>query len=156
MKTSNLFKVLLPAMALAFICIFSSCDKDNNDNGTNYRLSGTASGNQEVPVVNTTATATLNGSYNTRTNILIYNIFWTGLTNVVTNAHFHGPALAGVNAGVLHPLTVTTNGVTGMASGSVILADSTEAHLLSGKMYYNLHTVLHPAGEIRGQVMTNQ
>lgn len=156
MKTRNFFNNLLAAIALSSACIFASCNKDNNDEGTNYTLSGTATGAQEVPAVNTAATATLNGSYNTRTNKFTYNISWNGLTDVVTDAHIHGPALVGVNAGVLHPLTVTTNGVTGIASGFVILSETNEDDLLSGKLYYNLHTVMNPTGEIRGQVFTSQ
>ena len=37
-------------------------------------------------------------------------------------------------------------------TGTVTLADTAEAHLLAGKVYFNLHTTSHPTGEIRGQV----
>jgi hypothetical protein len=157
MKTSNFFKPFFTAMILSAALVFVSCDNDDEDldaNNNNYTISGNASGSQEVPAVSTSAAATLNGSYNANTNILNYTINWTGLSNIVTDAHFHGPADAGVNAGAIHSLNLTLNGVSGTASGSVLIADSTEVHLLSGKIYYNLHTVLNPAGEIRGQVST--
>ena len=127
-------------------------DDDDMDNSQTYSLSGNASGSQEVPAVTTSATGSLSGTYNSGTNTLNYNITWTGLSNVVTGIHFHGPALVGAEAGVIHGLTITTNGVGGTSSGSLVIADSTESHLLAGKLYYNIHTALNPDGEIRGQV----
>lgn len=155
MKTRFSFNPFLTAIILSAALVLASCDNKDDDldvNNRTYTLSGNASGSQEVPAVTTSATATLNGSYNANTNMLNYTITWTGLSNIVTNAHFHGPAAAGVNAGAMHSLNLTVNGVSGTASGSILVADSTEVHLLSGKVYYNLHTALHPTGEIRGQV----
>ncbi|HTH30469.1 MAG TPA: CHRD domain-containing protein, partial [Lacibacter sp.] len=62
----------------------------------------------------------------------------------------------GVNAGVLIPLTVNVNGVTGRIEASVSLPDSTEQFLLQGRLYYNLHTTLNPNGEIRGQIIATK
>lgn len=159
MKTNNFFKPLFAAMLLSASLFFVACDNDDDledANNNTYTLSGNASGSQEVPGVSTGATATLNGSYNANTNMLTYTINWTGLSNIVTDAHFHGPALPGVNAGAIHTLNLLLNGVTGTASGTLLLADTTEVHLLAGKLYYNLHTALHTGGEIRGQVSTTK
>ena len=117
-----------------------------------YTVSGNASGGQEVPAVTTTATGTLSGSYNATRNMLTYNISWTGLSGVITAAHFHGPAMSGASAGPIHDITIGTNGITGSTSGTITIADSTEAHLLAGRLYFNLHTALNVNGEIRGQV----
>ena len=155
MKRINLVRTFaLTAVFAAFTLLFIGCSNDDEDdmNNETYSLSGSASGSQEVPAVTTSATGTIGGSYDARTNTLTYNINWSGLSNIVTGLHFHGPAIVGQEAGVIHPLTITTNGATGAASGTLTVADSTEAHLLAGKIYYNIHTVLNPDGEIRGQV----
>ena len=153
MKTSMFFKTIIPLMALSMACVITSCDKDDDDmDDKTYTISGNASGSQEVPAVATSATGTLSGSYNARTNLLTYSINWTGLSGNVSVAHFHGPADAGVSADPVHDISIMTNGMTGSTSASVTLSESTESHLLNGKLYYNLHTVLHPGGEIRGQV----
>lgn len=153
-KMSFLRKFAAASMILASsVFVFSSCD--NSDDGGNdnmYTLSGSASGSQEVPAVTTSATATLTGTYNANNNRLDYTINWTGLSGVISMAHFHGPATAGMNAGPIHDINITTNGVNGSTSGSITVADSTESHLLNGKVYYNLHTVANPNGEVRGQV----
>ena len=135
--------------------LFVGCDNNDDDdmNNETFSISGTASGSQEVPAITTAATGTISGTYNSRTNSLTYSINWNGLSNIVTGLHFHGPAVVGQEAGVIHPLTITTNGATGGASGTLTLADTTEAHLLGGKLYYNIHTVLNPDGEIRGQIL---
>lgn len=153
MKTSMFFKTIIPLMVLSMACVITSCDKDDDDiDDETYAISGSASGSREVPAVATSATGTLSGSYNARTNLLTYNINWTGLSGNVVVAHFHGPAAAGVSADPIHDISIMVNGMTGSTNASVTLADSTESHLLNGKLYYNLHTALHPGGEIRGQV----
>ena len=154
MKTFRFFKTTMAVMALSAACIITSCDKDDDDMDTDktYSISGNASGSQETPAVSTSATGTLTGTYNARTNMLTYNINWSGLSGNVIAAHFHGPALVGVSASPIHDISITTNGMSGSTSGSLTLADSTESHLLNGKLYYNLHTTLNPNGEIRGQV----
>ena len=133
----------------------ASCEKnkdDNNGNTNNYSVSGNASGAQENPAVTTNGAATLNGTYNSSTNKFDYTINWTDLSGPATMIHLHGPGASGINAGVLIGLTISTNGISGTASGSVTLADSTEAHLLNGNVYYNIHTLTNPDGEIRGQI----
>ena len=87
--------------------------------------------------------------------MLTYNINWTGLSGNISMAHFHGPALAGASAGPIHDIVIGTNGTSGSTAASLTLHDSTEAHLLNGRIYHNLHTVLRPNGEIRGQVTAN-
>jgi hypothetical protein len=157
-KMSSLRKFAAASMILtSSLFLISSCD--TNDDGTNdnvYTISGSGSGSQEVPAVATSATATLTGTYNASNNRLDYTINWTGLSGVISVAHFHGPAMAGASAGPIHDINITTNGVNGSTSGSVTVADSTESHLLNGKVYYNLHTIANPNGEVRGQVSLTQ
>ena len=153
MKTRIFSKGMLVALFASASLLMVSCDKDDDDNDdVMFDISGNASGSQEVPAVNTTATGTLTGTYNKNTNQLTYTITWTGLSGNVTVAHFHGPALVGETASPVIDLIVTTNGLSGNITGSATLTDAVESDLLAGKLYYNLHTVLHPNGEIRGQV----
>ena len=159
MKRINLFRTFAISAVLAITSLLivgcDNNDDDDRDNGS-YTISGSASGSQEVPAVTTSATGTISGTYDARTNSLTYSINWNGLSNIVTGLHFHGPAVVGQEAGVIHPLTITTNGTTGGASGTLTLADTTEAHLLGGRLYYNIHTVLNPDGEIRGQMTATE
>lgn len=96
---------------------------------------------------------------------LLYRIDVTGITDV-TAAHIHGPAGAGVNAGVRVNLcnagsspacaSGTVNGVlvTGSATSvSGISFDSLLVLLRNGNAYVNVHTSANPGGEIRGQVV---
>jgi hypothetical protein len=159
MKNTVFFKKHL----FAFLAIFSgallltltACDKDDDDMDDNtYTISGSASGSQEVPAVVTGATGNITGSYNSNTNTLNYNITWNGISGAASDIHFHGPAAVGVDAGAILPVVATTNGVNGNATATVVVDDAFEDALLSGNIYYNIHTVANPDGEIRGQVVT--
>lgn len=156
MKTINFgratwFSAMIIAVSLLAISCYKNRDYTNN-NSTTYALSGNASSAQEVPANSSTGTATLTGTYNASTNSLQYNINWTGLTGTATAMHFHGPAAMGVSADVLVGLDITTNGLSGNGSGTITVNDAFESALLAGQVYYNIHTTLYPAGEIRGQV----
>ncbi len=155
MKINSFSKNSIIALCAGLSFALVSCVKDDDDN-VSYSVSGDASGAQEVPMVATGANGTMTGMYNSSTNVLQYNISWTGLSDVASAAHIHGPALPGENAGPIVDLNITTNGTAGNITGSTTLHDSTEAHLLNGKLYYNVHTVLNPSGEIRGQISTTQ
>src|SRR5438874_2043490 len=105
MKTINFKKASsLSAIIIAVSLLFASCYKNHtyvNSNSSTYALSGKASGAQETPSNTTSGTATLSGTYNASTNMLQYNISWTGLTGAATAMHFHGPAAMGISADVL-------------------------------------------------------
>lgn len=154
MKTIGLFKkAFLAATILASALLITSCEKDNvDDDDDTFTVSGTASGSQEVPAVATAGSATLTGTYNSSNNLLEYTINWSGLSGALTVAHFHGPAAAGVSASPVVDIVITTNGVSGTASGSATLTSDVESYLLAGTLYYNLHTAANVNGEIRGQV----
>ena len=132
-----------------------SCKKDNNNNGDMLSLSGSASGANEVPAVATNATGNVSGTYNRQTNMLTYNITWTGLSGNATVAHFHGPALPGESASPVIALAIVSPNANGRASGSATLTDAQETDLLAGKWYFNVHTAAHPNGEIRAQIAAN-
>jgi|SRR5688500_15100203 len=153
MKTKQIFSKSLIILSLFTGLTFAACESDDVNDNT-YAVSGNGSGAQENPPVATSGTSTLTGSYNADINRLDYTINWNGLSGPATMAHFHGPALTGVNAGAMVTLSITTNGINGTASGSAILHDTAENHLLNGRVYYNIHTATHINGEVRGQVIT--
>lgn len=146
------FWASIAGLAIAGMLTLSACDKDHDDDDDKYKISGDASGAQEVPPVTTAGTGTLSGTYNARSKTLTYTINWTGLSGEATAAHFHGPAAVDETAPPLQDIAITTNGTTGSATGTVTA--STELHdaLLAGKVYYNVHTADFPDGEIRAQV----
>jgi hypothetical protein len=140
-------------VALVVSTVFISCDKDDDDtDDQTYTTTGSASGSQMNPSNASTATGTLSGTYDARTNIWQYTINWTNLTATAGLLQVYGPATAGVNASLLFPLTITTPGVTGSASGSVTLTDAQETILLGNNMYYTISSAAFTGGEIRGQI----
>jgi hypothetical protein len=160
MKTiSNYRKTFFSLLAISLITcsLLVACDKDDDidDNDDTFALSGNASGSKEIPTNTSTGTATLTGTYNARTNSLAYTINWTGLTGNLSAAHFHGPASATESAGPLLDITIGTNGMSGSTNATVTVTDAFESALLTGKIYYNLHTALYPNGEVRSQVTTS-
>lgn len=150
-RTIALTRLLMLTLPMAFFV--TGCNKDNdNPQKTTYTLSASATGAQEVPPNTTTGTGTLTGNYDANTNALTYTLSWTGLTGPATNMHFHGPALAGVSTTPSLAITGFTSAASGNFSGSATLTDAQEADLLAGKWYWNVHTAINNAGEIRGQV----
>jgi hypothetical protein len=107
------------------------------------------SGASEVPPVASNASGTAELNLNKQTNELSWTITYSGLSGPATGAHFHGPAMAGANAGVVVPITGNlTSPIRGVAS----LTAAQAADLMAGKWYVNLHTAANPNGEIRGQL----
>ena len=105
-------------------------------------------GGTEVPATDSKGTGEVTATYDPISKKLTWNGTYAGLTGPATAAHFHGPAKAGENAGVLVPVTATSSPFTGEAT----LDAAKAADLEAGKMYFNIHTAANPKGEIRGQV----
>jgi hypothetical protein len=109
----------------------------------------TLSGANEVPPTTSKGTGTADITYDTVSKVLTWNVTYNGLTGPATASHFHSPAAAGANAGVTVPLT---GDLTSPIKGQATLTDALAKDLLSGMMYYNIHTAANPGGEIRAQV----
>ncbi len=107
----------------------------------------TLDGSQEVPAVDTPATGNGTATLNTDTNLFSWNITFSGLKGNQIAAHFHGAAPICVEAGIQIGLPLGSPIV-----GQAIITAPQEADLLAGLWYVNVHTNLHPGGEIRGQV----
>jgi hypothetical protein len=119
-----------------------------------YSLFASLDGSQEVPANASPGTGTGLVTYDDVTNLLNWNITFSGLLAGATASHFHGPAAPGVNAGVqvTIPLGLSAGMTSGVLIGSATINDTQETQLLSDLWYINIHTSLYPGGEIRGQV----
>jgi hypothetical protein len=106
-------------------------------------------GKSEVPANTTAGTGEVTATYDTATKKLTWKGSYSGLTGPATAAHFHGPASAGKNAGVLVP--ISPNGPS--FEGSATLTDAQAKALVDGDIYVNVHTAANKGGEIRGQLM---
>lgn len=96
-----------------------------------------------------TATGTGSFTFDTDTSIFSYDISFSGLSSDQTNAHIHGPAAPGVNAGVQIALPLGSSIADTVATPLTALqADD----LLAGLWYVNIHSANFPGGEIRGQI----
>jgi len=107
----------------------------------------------EVPAVESKGSGTLSATYDTASKSLNYTANYSGLTGDATAAHFHGPAVAGQNAGVVVPVT---GSAASPIKGSATLTDAQAADLTAGRWYVNIHTAANKGGEIRGQVVKGQ
>jgi hypothetical protein len=80
---------------------------------------------------------------------ITWTITYSGLSGPATMAHFHGPAAAGVAAGVLVPIT---GALASPIKGSAEVDDGQIGDLRGGLWYVNIHSAQYPKGEIRGQL----
>ena len=105
------------------------------------------SGQNEVPPNASTGTGT--AKIELEGNTLKWTVTYSGMTGPVTAGHFHGPAAAGANAGVVVPFPgPTASPIVGSAQLTAAQVDQVK----QGLWYVNLHTAANPGGEIRGQV----
>ena len=107
-------------------------------------------GTEELPPSDSPASGMLDATYDTDSNVLTFNVSYSGLTGDATAAHFHGPAAVGEKA---PPVVPIDGSLASPIAGSATLTDAQEADLEAGKWYFNVHTAQYPDGEIRGQVM---
>jgi hypothetical protein len=103
----------------------------------------------EVPPKNSNGTGTVQATFDTVSKQFHFVATYKDLTGPATAAHFHGPALAGANAGVAYGIK---GSVESPISGDTTLTTEQAADLLSGKWYFNVHTAANPGGEVRGQL----
>ena len=106
-------------------------------------------GTSEVPPSKSAGTGTADATLDTVSHVLTYDITFSGFASPVTMAHFHGPAEAGKNAGVVVPLGMAP---TSPIHGTVTLTAEQQQQLLSGLWYANVHTKNNPKGAARGQM----
>ena len=74
-------------------------------------------------------------------------ITFTGLTGNPTAAHIHR-----ANTTIAVGLQLASDNATGVLLNNLTLSAADYAELLAGTLYFNVHTVANPGGEIRGQI----
>lgn len=118
----------------------------------NWTFDDPLDGSQEVPPVNTDAFGTAFGTYNSTTNALNITVQATDFSSGVIGAHIHfGPP--GTNGGVVFDLGIDSNqDWEYFTVNNFVLSGSQEVDFLAGNWYVNIHTDIHEAGEIRGQL----
>ncbi len=104
---------------------------------------------QETPPTVSKGTGTVMITYDSATKTLSWKGSYDGLTGPATAAHFHGPAEMGKAAGVEVPVP----NIKSPFEGSAVLTEMQAGDLMSGKLYFNVHTEANKGGEVRGQVM---
>jgi hypothetical protein len=110
-------------------------------------------GAQGVPPIDTKGTGTADLTYDPATHVLAWKLTFQDLTGPATMAHFHGPAPAGKNAGILIWMSQKGMPAPSPLVGQATLTDAEAADLMADNLYINVHTAKYPDGEIRGQVI---
>ncbi len=105
----------------------------------------------EVPPGTGSGAGTVTATYDTDSKKLSWKGSYSGLSGPATAAHFH-TGEAGKNGGVAVPIFAGATAKTPF-EGSATLTDTQAADLMAGKLYVNIHTDAHKAGEIRGQLL---
>ena len=105
-------------------------------------------GSSEVPANTTTGTGQVAATLDTASNVFTYHVTYSGLTGPAVAAHFHGPAMPGVNA----PPVITMKSLPSPLDGTATLTAAQATDLEAGNWYFNVHTAEHRTGEIRGQL----
>jgi hypothetical protein len=91
----------------------------------------------------------------TATREMTWRITFSNLTAPMSAMHFHGPATATANAGIVVPITAAPAQAT-IVNGSATVTEQQMNDILAGRYYINVHTPNNPGGEIRGQVVRRQ
>jgi len=145
-------KAIMLGTAFAGALLLTSCDKENDTPVNNkYTISGSASSGQVVPAFTGTGTGTITGTYDKQTNVLNYNVGWTGLTDTASTVALYSGASGAIGTSVQN-LTVSTQGTAGTSTGTLTITEEQETDLLGGNWYYSVGTLANVGGEIRGQI----
>ena len=141
--TSTILRSSVAALAFAGALAFASPVHGRDD-----EFQGQPERQERSPANATAGTGSVTATYDTASKKLTWKGSYSGLTGPATAAHFHGPAPAGKNAGVMVP--ISPNGPS--FEGSATLNDAQAKALMDGDMYVNVHTAANKGGEIRGQL----
>mgnify|MGYP003455705048 CR=1 FL=1 len=173
MKLQSLtFTRILPALMVALL---ASCGGDNDDDFVttpppvvtpppttpppttpppttrpvyNEQYVATLNAASEVPPNPTAGTGTGTLSVDTTTRMMTATVTTSGVPGVA--AHIHLGAV-GVNGPIQVHLAESAAG-SGVWGATAQLTDTQLAALRAGNLYFNVHTVVYPDGQVRGQI----
>ncbi len=140
---TKILKIAFGAMAISGLAFTAA-------NAETLKLQADLTAAQEVPPTTSTGKGTAAIMIDTATKEISWKIDYSGLTGDALAAHIHGPADAGVNAGV--EVNLGAGGMKNPLEGKATLTDAQLGDITSGKTYVNIHTAANKGGEIRGQV----
>jgi CHRD domain len=152
--------------ALAAVLVLATCsDNDTTGVTVTQKFTATLSGAAQRPTpVTSGASGTATFEYVSDLKTLFYRVDVAAIDSV-TLAHIHAPADTGSATGVVLNLFLgPTKGLAftgtlaqgvggGLGAPAGMTLDSLLVLLGNGNAYVNVHTRLHPAGEIRGQIV---
>ena len=111
-------------------------------------------GGQEFPRVSSPSQGEAFLTFNATQALLCYSISFSPLSSNELAAHFHAPAPPGQNAPVRFDISPAPSPFGSPKTGCVgPLAKEDVKNLKRGLFYINVHSTMHPNGEIRGQVL---
>lgn len=121
----------------------------------NYDFALTPEEEVQDPAVVSSGTGFAEVTLDTETNLLTWDVTFSDLEDNYTNAHFHGSAAPGANAGPFQGIHQPefTDQTFGNLVGSATLSETNKQIILDGLAYINIHSVEYPGGELRGQVV---
>jgi hypothetical protein len=115
-----------------------------------FQFNAVLGGDFETPPVDTPANGIATVFWDDSVNLLYWSIQYEGLTSPAVDAHFHVGA-PGVAGPVVLPIP-NANGFSGVLIGSAAGVPTFLPQLFADQAYINIHSDLHPNGEIRGQL----
>ncbi len=139
------------ASAVALLAFMAGCQDHDVDQVLVQNGLSLTSG-QEVPPNTSSGMGTADIAYDKGTRKLTYTVDYKNLTGNPVMGHVHGSAPRGENAGVLIPFSGLPASTSGRITGTADVPADKEMDLMNGLFYVNLHTAMHPGGEIRGQI----
>ena len=117
-----------------------------SDAGGPIAYGATLGGNQETPVVSTTAKGTASLTLDATGTTLTYHVTHNVAGGTASHIHIGNAGEAGA---VLFPLTPFSSDM----SGAITVTAAQVTDLEAGRYYVNVHSTLNPGGEIRGQIL---
>ncbi len=144
MKFIRLMSILTIVLTVAMLAVPTKADP--------ITFTAKLTGGQEFSPNNSTATGfgmiVLNGNQATIT------LTFSGITSGAGAAHIHQPTAFGINGPVIIPFDglFAVGSTSGSISTTVTLTASQITALNAGLLYFNVHSVTFPGGEIRGNI----
>ena len=144
-------------LLFASLFLITSCKKDAaSKKVTFYSRTGIVlSGTLNVPASASTATGSMDVTFDEASKLITYKVTWSGLTGNPTGFSVYGLAPAGFPAGIVQAISISGLKTSGNYSGTLFVDGVyiKEEDVLNGLYYIGFRTAAYPAGEIRGQIV---